>query len=95
MITFKSFSMTITFNELRSVKHRLPTGSIKKIATALDIEEQTVRNYFGARKFAEDGMVISHHVEPGPDGGVVHLDRTDILDLAKEMIENSRAKTLA
>ena len=36
--------MNITFDELRRIKHTLPTGSVSKIASELDIEEQTVRN---------------------------------------------------
>ena len=86
--------MKITFNELRRIKHALPTGSIKKIAAELGIEEQTVRNYFGARKYL-DGQVISQHVEPGPDGGVVHLDRSDILELARKLADSPAAKAPA
>lgn len=40
--------MNITFDELRRIKHSLPTGSINKIAKELNIEEQTVRNYLAA-----------------------------------------------
>ena len=36
--------MHITFNELRQIKHSLPTGSVSRIAKELDIDEQTVRN---------------------------------------------------
>ena len=43
--------MNITFEELRRIKHALPTGSVKRIADELNIEEQTVRNYFGAKKY--------------------------------------------
>ena len=42
--------MYITFKELRNIKHSLPTGSIARIANELKMEEQTVRNYFGAKK---------------------------------------------
>lgn len=82
--------MKISFNELRAIKHQLPTGSVKCIAEQLGIGEQTVRNYFGALKFSE-GDPTGNHVEPGPDGGVVHLYRTDILDVAKGIIEESKA----
>ena len=40
--------MNITFEKLRAIKHALPTGSIRKIANALDLPQQTVRDYFGA-----------------------------------------------
>lgn len=81
--------MHISFNELRAIKHQLPTGSIKRIAEQLDIEEQTVRNYFGANKF-KDGEIADKHVQPGPNGGYVELENTQILDLAKQILaENS------
>ncbi len=77
--------MNISYNELREIKHRLPTGSVKKIAEQLGIQEQTVRNYFGARKY-QNGNVVSSHIQPGPNGGIVHLDDTKILDLAREIL---------
>jgi predicted transcriptional regulator len=80
--------MNITFNELRKVKHQLPTGSVKRIAEQLGLEEQTVRNYFGAKKY-QNGQVVDAHVQPGPDGGIVHLEDTSILDLAKRMIQQT------
>jgi hypothetical protein len=78
--------MNITFNELRKIKHSLPTGSIKKIALQLELDEQTVRNYFGAHKYA-DGEVTGNHVQPGPNGGIVHLEDTAILEAAKKIID--------
>ena len=38
---------TISFNELRKIKDCLPDGSMHKIADRLNINVQTVRNYFG------------------------------------------------
>ena len=78
--------MNITFEELRRVKHSLPTGSIRRIAKELAISEQTVRNYFGAAKYVE-GAPVDLHIQPGPDGGIVHLEDTTILDLARKIIE--------
>lgn len=77
--------MNITFNELRAIKHQLPTGSVSRIAQQLDIEEQTVRNYFGAKKF-DGGATTGNHVQPGPNGGIVHLEDTNILEIAQQMI---------
>ncbi len=77
--------MHITFSELRKIKHDLPTGSVKTISDLLGISEQTVRNYFGAKKY-ENGQIIGKHIQPGPDGGFVSLERTDILDAAKKII---------
>lgn len=81
--------MHITFDELRKIKHNLPTGSIHKIAEELNIEEQTVRNYFGAKKY-EDGKIVGKHIQPGPDGGYVTLEDTKILEVAKRIIESQK-----
>jgi hypothetical protein len=80
--------MNITFEELRRIKHALPQGSIARIAQELQIEEQTVRNYFGAHQY-KDGEVIEFHLEPGPDGGIVYLEDTTILEHAKKIIEKN------
>ncbi|MFZ1749782.1 MAG: DNA-binding protein [Saprospiraceae bacterium] len=77
--------MNITFDELRKIKHALPTGSVSKIASELNIEEQTVRNYFGAKKY-DQGQVVGCHIEPGPDGGIVHLDDDKIIKIAKRIL---------
>lgn len=77
--------MNITFEELRQIKHQLPEGSIKTIAQNLKIDEQTVRNYFGANKYKE-GNVVDRHLQPGPHGGIMQLNSTEILDMAKSMI---------
>lgn len=82
--------MNITFNELRNIKHKLPQGSVKKIAEQLNIDEQTVRNYFGAHKI-DNGSIVDQHIQPGPEGGIVYLQDTTILDMAMEMIQNSES----
>ncbi|MCO6464393.1 MAG: DNA-binding protein [Saprospiraceae bacterium] len=81
--------MNITFDELRRIKHALPTGSVSRIAAELNIEEQTVRNYFGAKKY-QDGEVVAAHVEPGPDGGIVNLEDETILNVAKRILAESQ-----
>ncbi len=81
---------TITFNELRKVKDSLPSGSMTKIAQELGLEKETVRNYFGGHNY-KDGRSCGVHIEPGPDGGLVMLDDTQILDLAKRILEDYRA----
>lgn len=81
--------MNITYNELREIKHSLPTGSVSRIAKALNLEEQTVRNYFGAKDY-EDGGIAGKHYQQGPKGGIVSLEDTKIIDLAKQILkENS------
>jgi hypothetical protein len=82
--------MNITFEELRRTKHSLPTGSIKRIADQLSVSEQTVRNYFGASKYVE-GTTVDRHIQPGPDGGIVHLEDTTILELARRIIDEQKS----
>ena len=77
---------TITFNELRRIKDSLPSGSMALIADKLNVTVQTVRNYFGGTNY-EDGKNCGIHIEPGPDGGIVILDDTQIYDMAIEILE--------
>lgn len=81
--------MNISFKELREIKHQMPSGSVSRIAQELGINEQTVRNYFGANKF-EEGSLTGKHLQPGPNGGVVSLQDTTILNLAKEIIKEAK-----
>lgn len=82
--------MYITFNELRKIKHSLPTGSVKKIAESLKIDEQAVRNYFGAKKYDNNGEIVGKHVQPGPDGGIVNLEDSEILEEAKKILTEAK-----
>ncbi|MEL6943522.1 MAG: DNA-binding protein [Bacteroidota bacterium] len=75
---------------MRSIKHQIPTGSVSKIAESLNISEQTVRNYFGANKFQE-GTITGKHIQPGPDGGIVSLADTQILEMARQIIAEQRS----
>ncbi|MBP8725544.1 MAG: DNA-binding protein [Saprospiraceae bacterium] len=77
--------MNLTLDELRQIKHNLPTGSIKRIAEELNLDEQTVRNYFGAHHLENTG----NHIQPGPNGGIVHIEDETILNLAKRIISES------
>ena len=77
--------MVITFNELRRIKDKLPSGSSQRIADELGIDVDTVRNYFGGKHYDAKGNV-GIHVEQGPDGGVVTLDDTTNLDAAMRII---------
>lgn len=80
---------TITFNELRKIKDALPHGSMAKIAEELGLDTDTVRNYFGGTHF-QSGQSTGLHIEPGPDGGLVMLDDTQILDLAMKMVDEEK-----
>ena len=77
---------TITFNELRRIKDSLPDGSMQRIADELGLTADTVRNYFGGQNY-KDGSGCGIHIVPGPDGGMVMLDDTTILDLAKKILD--------
>lgn len=83
--------MTLTFNELRKIKDQLPHGAIKKIANDLNMNEETVRNYFGGTNYRE-GESIGIHFQQGPDGGIVTIDDTTILDIAIQMTEETQSK---
>ncbi len=77
--------MTITFNELRRIKDSLPDGSMRKIADELNLSVETVRNYFGGANY-DEGETVGIHLEKGPNGGIVVLDDTTILDMAKDIL---------
>ena len=77
---------TITFNELRKIKDLLPAGSMRRIASELGIDEETVRNYFGGAHY-DEGNSVGLHIEQGPGGGVVKLDDTTILEKAKAILQ--------
>ncbi|MDR1563158.1 MAG: DNA-binding protein [Dysgonamonadaceae bacterium] len=79
---------TISFNELRRIKDSLPHGSISRIAAELGLSEETVRNYFGAVN-PVTGDKGGIHIEPGPDGGVVILDDSTILERALVILGES------
>ena len=76
----------ITFNELRKIKSQLPEGSTHVIADKLNVDVQTVRNYFGGTDY-DQGLTMGIHIEPGPDGGYVTLDDPKILDMAIEILQ--------
>jgi hypothetical protein len=79
------YIMPITFNELRRIKDNLPAGSMRKIAERLNLDEETVRNYFGGANYRA-GKTIGMHIEQGPGGGIVTFDDETILDLARGIL---------
>jgi len=82
--------MNITFNELRRIKDQLPDGSIHRIARELDLNVETVWNYFGGHNHPQ-GRPMGVHIEEGPNGGVVALDDTRILDIASRILSEAHA----
>mgnify|MGYP006271751519 CR=1 FL=1 len=81
--------MTLTFNELRRLKDSLPPGSMQKIAKKLDLNVETVRNYFGGANY-ERGKSAGIHLEQGPDGGIVTFDDPSIIELAQQLSEENQ-----
>ncbi|MCR5573496.1 MAG: DNA-binding protein [Bacteroidaceae bacterium] len=79
---------TLTFNELRRIKDSLPDGSMHRIAEELGMDVETARNFFGADNYKE-GKAVGIHIEPGPDGGIVKIDDTTVLDRALQILEES------
>ena len=79
----------ITFNELRKIKDSLPSGSMHRIADELGMSVETVRNFFGGQNF-KNGQSVGIHLEPGPDGGLVMLDDTTVLDKALLILKDSQ-----
>lgn len=76
----------ITFNELRKIKDSLPDGSIRQLAREFDLDVETIRNYFGGANY-DRGRSVGLHIEPGPNGGIVLLDDTQILQRAEELLK--------
>lgn len=79
---------TITFNELRRIKDSLPSGSIHRIADELNMTVETVRNFFGGHNF-KNGKSVGIHLEPGPDGGLVMIDDTTVLEKALKILREA------
>ena len=73
----------ISFNELRRIKNSLPPGSTHRIAEELNIDVDTVRNYFGGSNYRE-GQSVGLHIESGP--GIVKIDDPTILNCAKRIL---------
>ena len=82
---------TITFNELRRIKDSLPSGSMHRIADELNMTVETVRNFFGGHNF-KNGKSIGIHLDPGPDGGLVMLDDTTVLEKALQILRETEEK---
>ncbi|WP_430826447.1 hypothetical protein [Carboxylicivirga sp. N1Y90] len=62
---------------------------MKTIADELHLDVETVRNYFGGANY-DRGKSVGIHLEQGPDGGIVELDDTTILDMARDMLSGKK-----
>lgn len=84
---------TITFNELRRIKDSLPSGSMHRIADELNMTVETVRNFFGGHNF-KNGKSVGIHLEPGPDGGLVMIDDTTVLEKALKILRENEEEEI-
>ncbi len=80
--------MILPFTEFRKVKDSLPHGSMKRIANDLHIDEQTVRNYFGATNY-RSGASSGVHYEIGANGGFVRIEDDAIFNAAKKILKET------
>jgi hypothetical protein len=62
---------------------------MQKIADELGISVETVRNFFGGHNF-DNGQSVGIHIEPGPDGGLVKLDDTTVLEKAINILKETQ-----
>ena len=60
-------------------------NELRKIKDSLP----TIRNFFGGQNF-KNGQSVGIHLEPGPDGGLVLLDDTTVLDKALQILKESQ-----
>ena len=85
--------MNIKFEELRRIKHQLPSGSMNRIAGELKMDEQSVRNFFGGKPFQNEHSPTNEdwHWEQGSGGGIVSIKNTQIFDAAMRILyENGK-----
>jgi hypothetical protein len=59
---------------------------MRKIAEDLNLNVETVRNYFGGSNY-EKGATVGFHTEQGPDGGIVEIDDATIFDKAVAILD--------
>lgn len=78
--------MVISFEELRGIKDKLPTGSINRIALELGVDADYVRNFFGGDHYDGESAFPDVHFEKTATGTVVQVDDTAILECAKKII---------
>ena len=62
-----------------------------RIADELNMTVETVRNFFGGHNF-KNGKSVGIHLEPGPDGGLVMLDDTTVLEKALQILRETEEK---
>jgi len=79
----------ISFNKLRTIKDTLPEGSLLDIAKKLNVDIDTVRNYFGATNYKKE-CCVGLHYQQGPDGGIIELDDPTILNMALAILKSNK-----
>ena len=61
------------------------------VCTESHMTVETVRNFFGGHNF-KNGKSVGIHLEPGPDGGLVMLDDTTVLEKALQILRETEEK---
>jgi len=82
--------MVISFEEFRKIKDSLPDGSMKAIAKRMDLDVETVRNYFGGANY-ERGQATGIHFEKGANGGIVKIDDDSIYQCAIDILKDTES----
>lgn len=76
----------LTFEELRRIKHELPSGSMKRIAESLDIKEDEVRTCFSGGIHLNGNSASGIHREPGPEGRFIAIEDSRIIEIARQIL---------
>lgn len=82
-------NIILSYKELRQIKDSLPKGSMRVIADRLNVKENLVRSFFRAERVECLGV----YMEAGPDGGLLLIDNSKILDAAFEILRTMNDST--
>jgi hypothetical protein len=77
--------MYISYDELRTIKKKLPKGAIHVIAKHSDLSVQEIKNFFGGN-LKDPSKIVHLHRQPGPRGGIYYTDKVQVLELAKRLV---------
>ena len=78
----------LSMNEQQHVNKDSVSDKNEEIAKEMNMDEQTVRNFFGGDNYT-DGQTVGFHLEPGPDGGICRIDDSSVIERALCIIDES------
>lgn len=81
--------MLITFEKLKEIKNNLPSEGFRQIAEKLNMEEQDIRIFFDVSSASSD-QVNSSYRKAGPSRDTLKIENPIILQVAKELINESQ-----